>query len=319
MYILILVYMVPFAAVAYFSANNVVTALTLSDVGTSFVANLLTCSFIGQFRAKAFVQEREKEELSKRFLGPQVSRAVYDGQRHLLDKCVRPGFLVTCDMRGYTKFMKLVGSDEVFSAFTRHYQRIVKECARKHGGDFHKGAGDGHILSWGLFTAEVDLSGLPGLEDDERRAQHNLRSAMATSIEVCLSEIVERAQDWLFDTAIDVDFRLGASIHFGDIETHVSGSDEHLELEPHGKEIVTGARLQDCTKNFMNELKMTESILIVSPSAAHYLQSPHLYTKIFTANTLVKDCEEIAWFLLRGVSPRKRIMPGYEVGRRTSA
>ncbi len=256
----------------------------------------------GEVRLARLEIRRETE--AKKFLGPVVSRAIFEDKAVILSSRRVKGFMIAMDIRDSTEYLQEFGTP--WLAFRREYFSMVSRIVKKYGGMVHKTMGDGHILSFGIIEYDADLSDIPGIETEEKRAEERRLKHFSGQAFSCLEEIFHEFMGLAEKHFPGRNIRLGAGMDKGDVDVGVHGDDSaSLELDVNGDPVNCSNRLQDYSKAIQGLFAPDSSLLIVSPFAADFLEDFSDFRKVETQKIRIRNYTKIAWVLVKEYSRKK--------------
>ena len=265
------IFVLPLCLVALKGKNQIVSNLILTDTLIAFAGSFVLSSLFDKLREKVARLELERSEFAKGFLGEHLSKAIYEDRTDLLKRREVTGLVSAIDVRGYTALAQSNDKEE-FSKFMDQYFELLSVTVKKHGGYIHKTSGDGHLISFGLFDHNPDLSDIPGLTNELEAADRRRLRATSTQAIECLDQIAHQAQVLFSQTNLHGYFRLGASLDLGPVEIKVVGEEKsRKELDIFGLTVIRSARLEAHTKAISELFTPTDSLIVVSESAIDFL------------------------------------------------
>jgi class 3 adenylate cyclase len=290
----------PLFVISWLGKDPVILRLIVNDTSFALGSGVFLSMLVHRLRVRVARLELEHATDAARFLGPTLTKAIYEDRRDLLESRRKKGFIVTLDLRGYTSLVQ--GHDEKTAArFMEQYHALVADSVGKLSGSIHKTAGDGHLVSFGLMEGSVDLSDIDDLGDEVDAAEQRRNRALLENAVKCVERIVIGAARLAHENCIETEVRIGAAIDYGEVEIKVMGDRDHrAELDIFGSTIIRATRLESYTKAITRHFRPGESILIVSPSASQFLGDSTRFRMLRTTGNPVRDFPEIAWFRATG-------------------
>jgi class 3 adenylate cyclase len=158
------------------------------------------------------------------------------------------------------------------------------------GGFIHKTHGDGHLISIGLMTEDVDLSDLPGLEGDLKKVTAKRQHQRLENGVKIFEKVFRQFEQLKYEMSISQNICVCAAIDHGDIGLKVLGDPNvRLEFDIEGMTVIRCSRLEAYTKTLRQILVSNSSFLVVSAAAAKFLPL-HLGFQTFqTEKSPIKD------------------------------
>jgi class 3 adenylate cyclase len=291
--ILFVLFAIPLFIVAFKSGDITIFKVIVSDSSESIFGGIIMAGLIHNLYLKLSKLELEKAEEAKKFLGPTISKAIFENRRELLEKRMSSGFLLSTDIRGYTNLV-LKGQKENVTALMEKYFEVLSETVGHYGGIVHKTAGDGHIISFGLMDYDADLSDIVGLEGQDLSAKARLRQSQFDSITACLATTIDALNELSTTHGFGDQIRVGAALDFGEVEIKVVGDSQYRkELDIFGDALIRCVRLQDYTKVVSQHIKLNPSFLVLSPTVMNLSIDLGHVTYFETTGYPVRDFPEI--------------------------
>ncbi|MGE0173288.1 MAG: adenylate/guanylate cyclase domain-containing protein [Oligoflexales bacterium] len=193
------------------------------------------------------------------------------------------GFIFSIDIRGYTDLAATCENDGI-DRFTSTYLAMVKEKISEYGGYVHKTSGDGHLISFGIM---------------EDGPQLEFQDQISNCVRA-FDDIVANLRGIAEETLSQGNVSLGAAIDFGDVDIRtVHHTSSEMEFDIFGPVIIRSTRLEAHTKVIRENFAGSSSLLIISPSAAQFLQDHESFIKYQTLFKPVRDFKDISWFLVK--------------------
>lgn len=298
--LLFLLFVGPLFVIGYVGNDPVILKLTINDTLFTVISGLAGSQMIQSLRKKLARFEIEKEEQAEKFLGPIVSEAIYGNRSELLSDWRGVALVATLDIRESTELQHKHGA--VWLEFRRAYFNAVSGIVSKHQGYIQKTVGDSHIIDFGILDYQPDLSDIPGLEGELASAEERRLKKARDNAFTALTEIYEdfiRLSNEFFPGE---KLCLGGGVDEGMVERHLQGDFKHrIELDVNGVPVNCSARLQEYSKRVLIAEGITESILVVSPSASSGIGpiNAETYIRFQTGENPIRNFSEIAWVMYR--------------------
>ena len=232
--ILSLVFVIPLFLVSLIAKDEVISMIIINDTTLSVIVGVVMSQLINRLHTKIARMEMEKELQAKQFLGPVISKAIYEGQSSLLTKKKARAFVLSLDIRDSTELLQKHG--DRWLAFRREYFNVVSGLVKKSGGYLQKTMGDGHIINFGVNEG-VDLSDIPGIEAEVAQAEEHLMHHYSRVTFNCIDEIFENFLTLTEKHFPGENIRLGGGLDKGVVERHVQGTEGTLELDFNGSPV----------------------------------------------------------------------------------
>ena len=301
--IVTVVFWIPLAIITYLGGDFAIFKVIVSDTVNGMLINCFAASIVNQVRVKALKLELSQKIEAQKFLGSAVSSAIFKNRQDLLERHKKVGFAMCIDIRGFTHLMSTF-PESMMSKFLDDYHFSVLGITQKNGGFVHKTSGDGHLIFFGIFNDEPDLSDIPDIEDEERlaskrRNQYYLKKVITTSEEItqCVWNLGMR--DLCLNT-----IRIGIGIDFGPVHVKVLGSDEiKKELDVYGLVVNRATRLEGHAKALAKLFSTSSSLAIMSPEAANFLQNDKSFVSVDISEIPVRDFPDLKTVFVRNFSP----------------
>ncbi|HXH73949.1 MAG TPA: adenylate/guanylate cyclase domain-containing protein [Bacteriovoracaceae bacterium] len=291
------VFLIPLLIVIYSSGDKTILKTVANDLVSVIVSIFLLSRTIEKLRTKVTELEIEKELEASKFLGPVVSKAIYNNERDRLNRIRCRAFIVCMDIRGSTDLQQLYG--EKWLDFRRSYFDFVSQQVLKHGGYLQKTVGDCHVINFGVMDYGTDLSDIDGIEDELAQEEDNRLTQASLSAFSFIDEVLENftplAQQWFEGKKV----YLGAGIDKGWVERSVQGHGTSLELDVNGDAVNCSNRLQEYSKILLGQGAQHASVLVVSPFASDYLNDIHKFERVPTEGNPVRNFAKIPWVLVK--------------------
>jgi len=240
----------------------------------SMIINDYICMTIGacvaghltyKLRRKVAIMDAQIKSKVTPLVGEAVVSAIYNNNLEILNNRKAFGLILSMDLRGYTQFLQL-NPKEISSAFMKEYHFMVSSTVGKYGGFTHKTAGDSHLISFGLMDESVDLSDIPGIQNEIIEAEMRKAGHLVERSIKMFEELIEKYEKLIARYDISDNLRIGAALASGLIEIQIQGDENyHQEVNIVGDTIVRSVRLEAYTKFLMNQVAPTCSMLILSP------------------------------------------------------
>lgn len=288
----------PLFTVAVLAGNPAVANTIIGD--TLFLT--LCASFfgvaVGKVHGRLASYEANKELQAKKFLGPLLSRAIYDNKSALFARVRRKGYIISIDIRDSTELQKELRED--WLSFRQEYFSMVARVVAKHNGFIQKTVGDCHVINFGVMDESPDLSDIPGIATDEARAEERRLEAVGLAAFSCLEETFKSFQEIAREHFPDRAIRLGGGIDKGIVEKGIQGDENTLlELDVNGDPVNCSNRLQEYSKALQKTFYSDSSLLVISPFAADHLGSLAEFRRVETVSSPIRNYPLIRWVLVR--------------------
>jgi class 3 adenylate cyclase len=275
------------------AVTSITGDLVLMLSGSIFFGNT-----IYKLRKSIAVRELENQEYASRFLGPAVSRAIFEENREILKTEKKIGFILMIDIRDSTKLVQ--ESPQKWLSFQAAYFKAVAAIVKKHGGYIQKTQGDCHVINFGVVEYHPDLSDIAGLEEELARAEERRLKQVSDRVFACADEIFDVGMKLGVEIVGEKGVCFGGGVDKGLVEKRVQGDEAaFLELEVNGDAVHCAARLQDHSKKIRAELCPQDSILLVSPFASDYLTDLSGMQRISALDNPIRNYPGIKWVLAK--------------------
>jgi class 3 adenylate cyclase len=295
--ILIAVFVAPLLAVTFIAGDAVIFKLVFNDSALSLGISIFLSSVIDRLRRQIAVLKYEKEIEASKFLGPVLSKAIFDDEKRRLERIRCRGFVISIDIRDSTTMQQI--HKEKWLDFRREYFSVASRLVQHHGGYIQKTVGDCHVINFGVMDYGVDLSDIPGIETELARADDlKLQRAGDAALKfVCeLFAIFDNLSRERFSGS---PVFLGAGMDKGWVERSVQGNSVHtLELDVNGDPVNCASRLQEYSKTLRMSSGEEASVLVMSPFATDYLKDTHSFQRAPTVENPIRNYPGIKWILV---------------------
>jgi class 3 adenylate cyclase len=289
---------IPLFTVAALSKDPVILALIVNDTGLATAGAILLSYRLDSLRRQLAIVELDRESQASRFLGPVLSKAIFDDERQRLESVRCKGFIISIDIRDSTDHQQALGIQ--WLEFRRSYFALVSQLVSKHGGYIQKTVGDCHVINFGVMNYGVDLSDIPGVENEVGRAEERRLQRASDSAFRFLDELLSGFDSFAKSRLPDRSVRLGAGIDKGWVERGIQGDASHnLELDVNGDPVNCASRLQEYSKIVKQKMGWDSSILVASPFACDYLPDVSVFSRVQTLENSVRNYTGIKWVLAR--------------------
>jgi hypothetical protein len=146
--ICLLLFLIPVCIVVFRSNDMVAVTSITGDLVLMLSGSIFFGNTIYKLRKSIAVRELENQEYASRFLGPAVSRAIFEENREILKTEKKIGFILMIDIRDSTKLVQ--ESPQKWLSFQAAYFKAVAAIVKKHGGYIQKTQGDCHVINFFL-------------------------------------------------------------------------------------------------------------------------------------------------------------------------
>ena len=275
----------------------------LNDSLIAFAASIFLSRSVDKLRCSLAKLELEKETEASKFLGPVLSKAIFENEAQRLKHIRCQGLVISIDIRDSTELQKKYRAD--WLTFRREYFAVASRLVGKHSGYIQKTVGDAHVINFGVMDYGVDLSDIPGIETDLARAEER-RIVRASENAFSFLEEFFTETGRLATRHFPKDrVLLGAGIDRGILERGIQGdATQSLELDVNGDAVNCSSRLQEYSKIFLKDFPES-SILVVSPYAADFLNDLRHFKRIPTLSNPIRNYSLIKWVLVRSFEQRE--------------
>ena len=304
--VLSLLFLFPFGVVTYFAGDTTIGQVIGNDLVSVLVSIYFLSRLIEKLRYKLAKIEMEREEEASKFLGPFLSRAIFKDEHERLRKVYCKGFIICMDLRDSTDLQQKYGKD--WFTFRRKYFELVSKLVMKHGGYIQKTVGDCHVINFGVMDYGIDLTDIPGIQDELDRADERRLERASNAAFSFLDEFFPQFEALGYGSFPE-GVRIGAGIDKGLVERAVQGDSHNLEIDVNGDPVNCSSRLQEYSKYIFNMVKSDSSILVVSPFASDYLQDLQQFKKVMTEANPIRNYQKIKWVLVKDYASQKRLAP----------
>ncbi len=299
---LVVLFLIPLWAVCIFSGDGVTSNLVISDSIIAAISGHLISINFHRLRSKIFSLEQEKANEAAKFLGPQISKAIFEGESEILKEKLTNCYVVSIDIRGSTQLAKKHG--KAWLDFRLKYFAMVGSITSECGGYIQKTMGDSHVINWGIMDNNTYLDDIDGLEND-LKAYEDKRLQRASSM--VFKAIDKIADEFSKLTASSFPFepiQLGIGVDKGLVLRAVQGSNTVKELDFNGDPVNCSSRLQEYSKVHFKTDVDALVIVVISPFACDYLSELAQFTRFNCETNMVRDYESIKWVLLKKYKAR---------------
>jgi len=284
--------------------DQIIFPLFYNDMALFTFLSLAAAYSSFELRLKLSILDVQKKSNVRKFTGNRVSSAIFDNKMHLLQDREQKAFLLNMDIRGYTKMMQTFSKD-VTSRFMDEYHNILSQTFGRRGGFVHKSNGDGHMISFGLYEENTDLSEIPGLELVEELAFNRRNKLLLSNCIAAAEEITLGLHRLKVSHNISTDIKLGIAIDFGTIGMKIHGDGEHrMEHDLYGDVLIRSARLESYTKELGRALNSVNSLIILSPTVLPFLKPEQGFIKLSVLNQ-IRDFSEIEYIYFKEIITNK--------------
>lgn len=300
----IMLFVAPLSSIFYSLNEFTLLKFFLNDSAYGLSLSALSAYMNFRLREKLATEDVTTKSKIEKFVGNLVSASIFENDASLVKARTSEAFLMSLDIRGFTSLSQSRETNS--SLFKEKYHAVVAKIVGDNGGFIHKTHGDGHLISLGLVSEDVNLDDLPGIESDlhlakVRRQKHHLNKA----IEIFEKILVEFS---LIKNELQIqhDVAVCAAVDFGEIGLRMLGDPNvRLEFDLEGMVVIRCSRLEAYTKTLRKVLAPKSSFLIVSAPAAHHL-NPDAPFKIFsTVQNPINDFPEEILVYYREYPQRK--------------
>jgi class 3 adenylate cyclase len=300
--ILVGIFVLPLFFIAYYAGDLVILKLGVNDSTLALATGIFLSRTADILRKKIARLEIERADEASKFLGPVLSKAIFQNEKSRLQhiKCV--GYVLSIDVRDSTELQK--EHQAKWLEFRKAYFALAGKLVARHGGYLQKTVGDCHVINFGVMDYGADLSDIPGIEDElaraeERRLQRAAKQAFEF-VDALFESFDELSRKYFPDKVI----RLGAGIDKGWVERGIQGDGLHQELDVNGDPVNCSNRLQEYSKIAAHRFPFLGSVLVVSPYASDFLQEDQVgaYVRISTEENPVRNYVGIKWVLAKCVA-----------------
>lgn len=298
--ILSALFVLPLFSVAYLSGDPIVFTHLLNDSVLALGASIALSRVIDGVRLRLLRLETEREQEASKFLGPVLSKAIFENESERLKTVRCKGFVVSVDIRDSTELNQSLG--DAWLAFRKDYFAMVSQCVSRNGGYIQKTVGDCHVINFGIMDYGADLTDIPGIEHELARAEELRLQRASDQAFACLDELFQRFGRLARERFPDLELRLGAGIDKGWVERAVQGDGSQFELDVNGTPVNCSNRLQEYSKALRNDFGWDGSMLVISPFASDYLGELSAYQRVETQGRPVRNFPTIGWVLVRRYS-----------------
>lgn len=300
-----IIFWLPLGFVLNYGNNPSYVKMILTDVIQGMIVNCVGSSFISRLRVRSFELEMRQKREAEKFLGTTVSKAIFNNRGDLLEDRMSSGFVMSIDIRGYTNLLKQFPK-QMISKFIEHYHEMVSQVTEANGGVIHKTAGDGHLICFGILDEMVDLSDIPGIEDEEKQALRKRNSHLLKKALTASEEIVVSARKMAVSYLGISSLKIGIGIDYGDVHIKVFGG-EHMrkELDVFGIPVNCATRLEAHTKlldhSLGQSMEKNRCYIVLSPAAAEFLDRKQELRVCSVGDKPVRDFPDIKELFVKEV------------------
>lgn len=289
-----IIFLLPLFIVAYLGKDMGIFIIVVNDSLTAIISGAGVSLMIDRLRVKIALSDLKRSSEAKKFLGPTVSQAIFEGKTDLLKSRTCHGLIISTDVRGYSELV-LKNEKKAVTDFMDRYYKALNESVAKYGGHIHKTLGDGHIISFGLMDLKPDLSDIPGIEFDEQIAtQRQMRSLLEAAL-ICFEYAFRKTAAISHEFFFKQPICLGIGMTFGEVEIKVHGDESYRkELDIFGGTIIKSNRLQAYTKDITQRFSSGSSIIVISPELGSFVEGQTGWIELSTEQSPIRNFPEIA-------------------------
>ncbi|MGE0615215.1 MAG: adenylate/guanylate cyclase domain-containing protein [Bacteriovoracia bacterium] len=306
---LVAIFILPLFVVAFLTWDKVILNLLIGDTFLSLSTSIFVSHMIDKLRAEVAYYKLEKEMAASQFLGPVLSKAIFENQQNRLERVRCRGYIVCIDIRDSTTLQSEFG--ERWLEFRKRYFALVSQCVSRNHGYIQKTVGDCHVINFGVMDYGVDLSDIPGLESELERADDRRLKRASDSVFRFFDELFTAFEGLDRSQIEDRPISLGAGVDKGWVERGVQGdaATNSLELDVNGDPVNCANRLQEYSKYLKRDMEWGGSLLVISPFAADYISDFSSFLKHSTTDNPVRNYNGIKWVLSRKYGGAQRQRP----------
>ena len=291
----------PLLLVVHHGGDQTIFKTILNDTLFLGIAGFLFGFGFEKAETQLATLEIERNIQVAKFLNPLVSKAIFGKDKDVLNHRKTKAVIISTDIRESTYFLSNFGDQ--YLKFRNDFFAQVSGIVGKYGGHIQKTMGDGHLLNFGVLETPADLSGIPGLEHEEIRAEERRMQGLCDQALRCVDEIFQAFALLASHHFHEKAPRLAAGIAMGIVECGLQGSeDQGLEFDVNGDAVNCSVRLQEHSKIIQSEFSAAASLLVVSPIVSTYLHETGSYQRVSTQQQGVRDYPKIEWVLVRSYS-----------------
>jgi class 3 adenylate cyclase len=231
---------------------------------------------IYQLRVTLAVEDLLRRRKASSFLGKNLTKAIYESNDMKLKDRTGFGFIMSVDIRGYTKFMRDLSSDTT-KLFMKDFHSMVASEIYRHGGYLHKTNGDGLIISFGIMDSDVDMSDIPGLETEEKQAAATKSRRHVKTATEAYQSIAAGVEGLRAKHGIMINLVIGAGLSAGQIDVIIRGDEgTRQELDIEGIAVIRAARLESYSKLLNKSIDSESSFLVLDPELSVWVADPSI-------------------------------------------
>ena len=298
--VLFTVFIAPLFVLAYWCGDMVIFKLLVNDSVFTIMSGTVICSMVQTIRVKLAVLEMHRQEDASKFLGPVVSKAIFQDREDLLGTKKKRGFVVSIDIRDSTELQKAY-KDRWLDLQTSYFSLVTRSVA-KHNGYIQKTIGDCHVINFGVMDEDADPSDIPGIETEVATAEDRRLQRASDSAFKCMDEIFSQFSKVTENLFPEVAIRLGGGMDKGIVERKIQGDQSLLlELDVNGEAVNCCSRLQEYSKEIRSQFDLDSSLFVISPFAADYVNLKQMtgFKKLSTQEKQIRNFPNIRWVLVR--------------------
>ena len=285
--------------------NYALLQFLLGDFAFVFLLAGMGANMSFKLRLALATEDVLKKNKIGKFVGQMVSESIFENNESLIQSRQSNAFLISLDVRGFTHLMKKYNSAEA-SLFKERYHHIVAKVVGDLGGFIHKTHGDGHLISLGLMSKEVDLADVPGIQNDMVRAEKRKREAQLGRVIVMFERIFGQFEQLRDDFNIDSNVCICGAIDFGEIGLKLQGDPNvRLEFDLEGMVVIRCSRLEAYTKTLRERFQSDNSFLILSAASAAFLEPNMTFQNYSTHHQIIRDFPDETHILFKEYRRRR--------------
>jgi class 3 adenylate cyclase len=285
----IILFIAPLSAILIFIQDMFLLKFFVTDMFLVIFYLCIGSQINFALRKKLATEDVINKSKIGKFIGNMVSESIFENNDALLQPRRKEAFLMSMDIRGFTEYTQQADIS-MSSIFKEKYHALVATAVGEGGGFIHKTHGDGHLISIGLMTEDVDLSDLPGLEGDLKKVTAKRQHQRLENGVKIFEKVFRQFEQLKYEMSISQNICVCAAIDHGDIGLKVLGDPNvRLEFDIEGMTVIRCSRLEAYTKTLRQILVSNSSFLVVSAAAAKFLPL-HLGFQTFqTEKSPIKD------------------------------
>lgn len=282
-----LLFILPLLFVCFQNGNELILKLVINDSGFYLLVSASLAIFIHNVHYSL-------HRNSSKYVKKRIADRLHLSSRFGAGRDVEKGFVLSFDLRGFTKILKKLENLEAKTLlshpviiFYTDFRSAMSNLMERCGGVLHKTTGDGAIGLWGILDR---IPTLEGIEDN----------STFLKLHFSLFEDALEFSDGLIEAAINLtrqhnlELTIGIGIDYGICLVEEYGTFQK-ELDIVGIPIVMSVRLEEFTKYLMNSCGRGH-YLVVSPNCEKFISAKHELKTFLTGEktSFVRSFKEVS-------------------------